>query len=277
MIKIMVDSASDCRDAKLYDCFVPMTVNINGKEYHDGIDLDADAFYKILTEGKHFPRTSQPNPEDFLKHFQKIKEAGDELIYFALSSGLSGTYQSAFIAKSLLDYDGIYIIDTKTASHMIGILARFAKKRIEEGASASDIAEECEKLKQRIRIFAGVDTLEYLEKGGRIGKAAALIGSLASLKPLITVSKDGTVEAVGKALGFGKAAAMLVEKVKTFNIDPDYPINTLYTFGEENLQKLEDRLKKEGFIIGERLQIGSTIGTHVGPGVYGIFFVEKAK
>lgn len=270
----MVDSASDCRNAELYDYFVPMTVNIGGKEYRDGIDIDSDAFYKKLTEEKHFPRTSQPNPEDFLKHFQKIKEDGDELIYFALSSGLSGTYQSAFIAKTLLEYDGIYIIDSKTASHMIGTLASHAKKRINDGASAAEIAEECEELKGRIRVFAGVDTLEYLQKGGRIGKASALIGSLASLKPLISVSKDGTVEAVGKALGFGKAVAMLTEKIKTFELDPDYPINTLYTFGEENTEKLEDRLKKEGFAVGERLQVGSTIGTHVGPGVYGVFFVE---
>lgn len=274
MIKIMVDSASDCGTQE-FDMFIPMAINMGGKEYLDGVDLNADTFYQLLTANGDFPQTSQPSPNDFLECFQKIKEAGDELLYFSISSALSGTYQSANIAKAMVEYDGIYLIDTKNASHMIGLLAKSAKKWIEEGYSAREVAEKCEELKGRIRVYAGVDTLEYLKRGGRIGKAAALVGTLANIKPMITVSKEGAVDAVGKALGFGRAVQTLTDKVKSFEIDKNYPVYSLYTYGEENCIKLEEKLKAEGIEVAERLQIGSTIGTHVGPGVYGVFFVEQ--
>ena len=264
MIKIMVDSSSDCM-VDAYDYFVPLTVNIDGKEYRSGIDLDSETFYKLLTS----------SPEDFLKHFEEIKAGGDELIYFAISSALSGTYQSANIAKTMVDYDGIYIIDTKNVSHMIGLLAKYASKLIAEGVSAKEIAERCEVLKTKIKIFAGVDTLEYLQKGGRIGKASALVGTLANIKPLIVISPEGEVDTLGKALGFIRAVNTLVEKVKKYEIDDNFPVCSLYTYGEENCCKLEEKLKEAGINVAERLQVGSTIGTHVGPGVYGVFFVEK--
>lgn len=275
MIKIMVDSASDCRNSEIYDFFVPMTVNIGGKEYKDGIDLDNDTFYKLLTSTKEFPHTSQPSPEDFLTYFEQIKADGDELIYLALSSALSGTYQSANIAKEMLGYEGIYIIDSKNATHMIGALAKYAKKLIAEGLSAAEIAEKCEYIKTKIRIYAGLDTLEYLQKGGRIGKATALVGTLANIKPIITISEEGEVDAVGNSLGFGRAVQTVVEKVKRFEPNEEFPICSLYTFGEENVEKLEEKLSAAGYKVSERLQVGSTIGTHVGPGVYGVFFVEK--
>ncbi len=275
MIKIMVDSSSDCRNSEIYDYFVPITVNIDGKEYKDGIDLDSDKFYNLLKTAQDFPRTSQPSPDDFLKIFEKVKTDGDHLIYFALSSALSGTYQSANIAKTMAEYDGIYIIDSKNASHMIELLAVYAKKLIAENFSAEEIAEKCEEIKSKIKVYAGVDTLEYLQKGGRIGKAAALIGSLANIKPLITVSLGGEVDAVGKALGFARAVQTLVQKLQKHEIDTDFPIFSLYTFGEENCIKLEEKLEEAGYSVSDRLQVGSTIGAHVGPGLYGVFFVEK--
>lgn len=275
MIKIMVDSASDCRSSDIYDLFIPMAINIGGTEYLDGVNLDNDTFYKLLTATEEFPRTSQPSPDEFLKHFEQIKADGDELIYFSLSSALSGTYQSANIAKDLADYDGIHIIDSKNASHMIGVLAKYAKGLIAKGNTAKEIVEKCEELKTRIKIFAGVDTLEYLKRGGRIGKASALVGTLANIKPVITVSDTGEVDPVGKALGFARAVQMIADKVKGFEIDNSFPVCSLYTMGEENVIKLEEKLKAEGVVANERLQVGSTIGTHVGPGVYGVFFVAK--
>lgn len=275
MIKIMVDSASDCRNSEIYDYFVPITVNIDGKDYKDGIDLDNDMFYNLLTRAKDFPRTSQPSPDEFLQIFEKVKADGDQLIYFALSSALSGTYQSANIAKNMAEYDGIHIIDSKNASRMIELLAIYAKKLIAENLSVEEIVQKCEEIKTKIRIYAGLDTLEYLKKGGRIGKATALIGALANIKPLITVSQSGEVDAVGKALGFGKAVQTLVQRVEKHEINTDFPICSLYTLGEENCIKLEEKLKEAGYSLSDRLQVGSTIGAHVGPGVYGVFFVEK--
>lgn len=274
MIRIMVDSASDC-GVQDFDMFIPMSISMNGKEYRSGLDLDSDTFYRLLTSSGEFPQTSQPSPNDFLECFLKIKEAGDELLYFCISSALSGTYQSANIAKAMAEYDGIHLIDTKTASHMIALLASSAQKWIEEGCFAREVVEKCEELQGRIRVFAGVDTLEYLKRGGRIGKAAALVGTLANIKPMITVSEEGVVAPLGKALGFGRAVQTLVEKVKGFEIDRSYPICSLYTYGEENCIRLEEKLKAEGIKVDARKQVGPTIGTHVGSGIYGIFFVEK--
>lgn len=275
MIKIMIDSSSDCRNDEIYDIFVPISININGKEYLDGVDIDNDTFYEKLISERQIPLTSQPSPDRFLKYFEQIKTDGDQLIYFALSSALSGTYQSANIAKSMLDYDDIYIVDTKSATHMIGLLAKYAKKLITQGFTVTEIVEKCESLKSRIRVYAGVDTLEYLQKGGRIGKASALVGTIANIKPLITVTEQGEVGAVGKALGFLRAIQTIVEKVKSHKIDENFPLCSLYTYGEENCIKLEEKLEEAGFSIDERMQVGSTIGAHTGPGVYGVFFVEK--
>ncbi len=275
MIKIMVDSASDCRNNEIYDFFIPMAINVGGKEYLDGKNLDNETFYSLLTTSKEFPQTSQPSPGDFAEYFEQIKETGDELIYFAISSGLSGTYQSANIAKDMVEYERIYIIDSRTASHMIGLLAKHAKKLIGEGKSAIEVVETCEELKGRIRLFAGLDTLEYLKRGGRIGKASALVGTLANIKPIIRVSEEGIVDPVGKALGVPRAIQMIADKMKEDEIDENFPICTLYTYGEENVDKLEKKLAGDGYSIAERLQIGSTIGTHVGPGVYGVFYVAK--
>lgn len=277
MIKIMIDSASDCRNSDVYDFFVPIAINIDGEEYMDGVTLDNDTFYTLLTSAKEIPHTSQPAPGDFLKPFEQIKAEGNELIYFSLSSALSGTYQSANIAREMVDYDGIYIVDSRSATHMIELLAKHAKKLIAKGLSAREIVAECETLKTRIKVYAGVDTMEYLQKGGRIGKAAALVGTLANIKPIITVSTEGEVDAAGKVVGFTRAVQTIVDKVKKHEIDKEFPVCSLYTYGEENCAKLEEKLTVAGYSISERMQIGSTIGTHVGPGVYGVFFVEKAK
>lgn len=275
MIKIMVDSSSDCREKGKFDLFIPMAINIDGKEYKDGIDLDNDTFYSMLTSSEEFPKTSQPSPDDFIKIFEKIKEDKDELLYFSLSSALSGTYQSAKIAKSIVDYDNIYIVDSKNATHMIVFLADYAKSLIEKGMSASDIAKKCEEFKCKIKAFAGVDTLEYLKKGGRIGKASAMIGTLANIKPIITVNPDGEIDSAGKGLGFAKAVQIIADKVEKIEIDENFPVYSLYTFGEENCIKLEEKLKTYGINISGRKQIGSTIGTHLGAGVYGVCFVVK--
>lgn len=274
MIKIMVDSSSDCFTEKIYNYFVPITVSINDKEYKDGVDLNADTFYSLLQSSKETPRTSQPSPEVFLKYFEEVKQNGDEVIYFALSSNLSGTYQSALIAKEMVEYDGIYIVDTKNVSHMIGLLCKYAKDLINKGITASKIVEKCEEVKGRIRVYAGVDTLEYLQKGGRIGKASAMVGSIANIKPIITVT-DGQVEGVAKALGFARAVQTIVDEMNSEKIDNNFPIYSLYTLGVENCIKLEEKLTAKGYKISKRAQVGATIGAHVGPGVYGVCYVEK--
>lgn len=276
MIKIMVDSSSDCRkEDGVFDICIPMTVSIGGKDYQAGVDLSADEFYKLLTSSKEFPKTSQPSPEAFAEEFEKIRQAGDEVICLTLSSALSGTYQSAMIAKSMVDYEGIYIVDTLAVTHMIGVLAKFAKEQIAAGASAAEIVEQIQQLKGKIKVFAGLDTLEYLHKGGRLSRASAAVGEIAGIKPIITLTPEGTVNAGSKAIGLLRAMQAILTKLKNSQLDERFPLYTLCTCGTENLEVLEKKLADAGFESSGRLQVGPTIGAHAGPGVYGVLFVTK--
>lgn len=275
MIKLMVDSSSDMRDGEAYDIMIPITVNIDGKDYFDGVNLDNNTFYNLLIKTKDFPKTAQPSPQSFIDIFERIKADSDELIYFALSSRLSGTYQCALMAKEMVGYDGIYIVDSKTATHMISVLVQYAHNLRSEEFSACEIVEKCETLKSRIKVLAGLDTLEYLKRGGRLSKTSAAVGTLANIKPIVTVTQDGEVEAVGKALGKAKAIQFITEKLKRYQLDEDFPIFTVYTLGEENCEQLEERLSSEGYAFSKRLQVGSAIGAHIGTGVYGVIFVTK--
>lgn len=276
MIKFLVDSSCDLTpNSELCDLFVPISVTIDGKIYKDGIDLNTDTFYELLTSSEDFPKTAQPSPAEFTEVFEQIKNDGDEIICFLLSSGLSGTYQSANIAKSMVDYDKIYIVDTKTATRMIGVLVKYARDLAAKGVSASEIVEKCEQLKSKVKVIAGVDTLEYLYKGGRLSRTSAAVGTLAGIKPIITVTEDGKVETLGKCIGKARTMQFIQKKLDDTQIDENFPIISLYTVGEDNIKELESSLKAKGYDISERLQIGSTIGAHIGPNVYGILYVQK--
>ncbi len=273
MIKIMVDSAADC--GGMFDVQIPLNVRLNGREYQDGVDLTADQFYSLLAQAPEFPQTSQPSPETFAAEFEKAKAAGDEILCFTLSSALSGTYQSAVIARELADYDGIYVIDTRTVTHTIGFLAKLAQDLAAQGLPAEEIARCCEELKHRIKVLAGLDTLEYLYKGGRLSKASAAVGQLAGIKPVVTVTPEGSVGMAGKAIGAPRAMQLILSKLQALELDPAFPMYSLYSQGTENTQLLENKLTQAGYTLQGRKQVGPTIGAHVGPGIYGVIFVIK--
>ena len=278
MIRILIDSSADfsAEEAKMHNMeLVPINITFNDKNYLDGVNISKDEFYELLTTSEVFPMTAQPSPQDFLDIFEDAKEKGDQLIYLSLSSALSGTFQSATLAKNMAEYDEIYLVDTLSATRAIRLMAEYACKLREEGNDAATIAAELEKFRSRVVIFAALDTLEYLQKGGRLSKAAAAVGELANLKPIITVTKEGTMAVPGKALGRNKAISTLVKMVTEKQIDTTFPIYSLYAVGEENTQKLEEKLGKEGVRVTKRLQVGATIGCHIGPGAYGVIFVTK--
>ena len=278
MIRILIDSSADysAQEAKAHNLeLVPINITLNEKNYLDGIDLTKDEFYDLLTSTEEFPKTAQPSPQDYVDLFEDAKEKGDSIIYLSLSSALSGTFQSATLAKSMVEYDDIYLIDTLSATRAIRIMAEYACKLKEEGKDAASIATELENFKSRVVILAAVDTLEYLSKGGRLSKAAAAVGELANLKPIITVTKEGSMAVPAKALGRNKALSTLTKMITEYQIDTTFPIYSLYAVGEENTEKLEQRLGKEGVRVTKRLQIGPTIGSHIGPGACGVIFVTK--
>lgn len=278
MIRILVDSSADytADEAKQNNLeLVSINITMGGKNYLDGVDITRDEFYDLLVSSQDFPMTAQPSPQDFLDIFEDAKEKGDQLIYLSLSSGLSGTFQSATLAKSMAEYDEIYLVDTLSATRAIRLMAEYACKLREEGKDAATIAAVLEEFKSRVVIYSAVDTLEYLSKGGRLSKAAAAVGELANLKPIITVTQEGKIAVPAKALGRNKALSTLVKLVSEKEIDTTFPIYSIYAVGEENTEKLEQKLGKEGIRVTKRLQVGSTIGCHIGPGAYGVVFVTK--
>lgn len=278
MIHILVDSAADFSKKEIEEKgihLVPLQVSFQEEQYLDGVNLERDEFYEKLVHGKVFPKTSQPSPQEFLDVFEEVKEKGDELICILLSSALSGTYQSAQLARSMADYDKIYIIDSLSAVVAIRILCDTALDMATKGNTAQEIVEALEELKGRTQIFAAVDTLEYLAKGGRISKAAAAIGDMANLKPIITVSREGSVEVVGKGIGVNRTLSAIQKKIAAFQIDENYPVYSLFSYGEENCVKLEQKMEKNGCKVDSRKQIGPAIGTHIGPEAFGVCFVEK--
>ena len=279
MIRILVDSSADYTTEELKSRnmeLVPITITIGENNYQDGVTITRNEFYDILTTSSEFPKTAQPSPQDFLDFFEDAKEKGDTIIYICLSSGLSGTFQSATLAKNMAEYDNIYLVDSLSATLAIRILADYACKLREENVEATAIVEALEELKSRITILAAIDTLEYLYKGGRLNKATAAIGELANLKPLITVTNEGKIGIVGKCLGRNKALVTLTKAICDREIDTDFPFYSVYSLGTENSEKFEEKLIKENISISERLQIGPTIGAHIGPGAYGVVFVSRS-
>lgn len=278
MIRILVDSSTDftMEEIKSKDLYhVPLTISLNGQDYLSGEDLTSNQFYELLTAGEDFPKTSQPSPQAFAEIFEEAKNTGEEIICVLLSSSLSGTCQSAHLAKDMVDYDGIYIVDSLTATIMTRVIVDYGLQLIEQGKCAKDIVDALESMKSKVKVAAGIDTLEYLYRGGRLNKAAATIGELANLKPVITVTEEGTVSILGKCIGKNKALQFILKTLASKEIDTNFPLYTVYAYGSENTEKLEEKLVTEGYAVSARLQLGSTIGAHVGPGAFGIIYVEK--
>lgn len=277
MIRILVDTSSDytVEEIKANGMeLAPLHITIGEKDYRDGYDLSKDKFYELLTSNEEFPKTSQPTPQDFVDIFEDVEEKGDELICILLSSKLSGTFQSATLAKNIVEYDNIHLVDSLGATHMIRLMAGHAQELIEEGKSASEIVAALEEMKSKIKVLAVVDTLEYLCKGGRVSKATAAIGEMAKVKPMITVA-EGEVAVIGKSLGKNKAISNLLKAFEECEADERFPIYSVSTLGTENCEIFEKRFTDAGYSFKERVQIGATIGTHVGPGAFGVIFVEK--
>lgn len=278
MIRIVVDSSADYALEELKEKnmqMVSLTITVGEKSYRGGVDITADELYEMLLAGESFPKTSQPSPQDFYEIFKDAKEKGDSVVCITLSTGLSGTFQSATIAKNMTDYSEIYLVDSLAATHLIRVMADYACKLRDEGKSASEIAQAVTELQPRVKVLAGVDTLEFLYKGGRLNRATAVIGELANLKPIITIVKDGTLSVVGKCIGRNKAVAYITKAMAAKEIDTNFPVYSIYAYGSENTEKLEEKLEEIGIHCDKRQQLGTAIGTHIGPGAFAVVYVEK--
>ena len=278
-IRIITDSSADfdLAAAKRRGVgVVPMSIQFGGASFVDGKSITHDLFYRLLQERKENPSTSQPSPADFLRVFEEAKAAGEPAVVILLSGALSGTLQSAEVAKEMCGYDPIYIVDSMTATAGIQILVNYACKLRDSGLPAPEIAQAVENIKDKVRIFAVIDTLEYLRRGGRLTGLQAGLGAMARLKPVIAV-RDGKVSIVGKALGTGAAVKQLMKLLTEHPVDDAYPSYFLYSDDKSREELLLPKLKGQN-MLPLRLHyssVGPTIGTHIGPGALGIADTER--
>ncbi|MBQ7886746.1 MAG: DegV family protein [Clostridia bacterium] len=279
MIRIITDSAADFSAGELRThslTAIPLQIVFGSDTYEDGVTLTPEIFWTRIMSGEN-PKTSQPTPDAFLSVFEEAKAAGDSVVCVLLSSGLSGTVQSATLAKSMADYDEIYIVDSLQAATAEKLLVmRACQLRDENKLSAAEIAAELERFSKRIRLYGCLDTLDYLARGGRIPQAAASLGSLVQLKVLITISPEGKVGLAGKGMGLHRASAGVLKLIQQHKIDENYPVMPLYTYNPDNCRSFIKKLNQAGIACkdDELNPVGATIGTHVGPGVFGLVFVE---
>ena len=277
MIRFLVDTSSDYTVDEVKEKgmeLVPLHITLGEADYRDAYDLTKEGFYELLTSSEEVPKTSQPSPQDFVEAFEEAEEKGDDLICILLSSKLSGTFQSAVLSKDIVEYDKIHLVDSLGATHMIRLMADYGQELAKEGKTAEEIVAALNEMKSKIKVLAVVDTLEYLCKGGRVSRAAAAIGEMAKVKPMITVS-EGEVGLIGKSLGKNKAIGSLLKALGECEVDERFPMYSVSSVGTENCDAFEKRLTAEGYEVKERVHLGATIGTHVGPGAFGVIFVTK--
>jgi len=278
MIRIITDSSSDIslEHAKELDIdLIPLSVSFQSETYRSLTEITNEEFYEKLSRVNTLPTTSQVTPGEFEKIFRQYTEAGDDVIGLFISSKMSGTYQSALVAKELVGADSIYITETMTVTFALALLVEEAVKMRDEGIPAAEIAKRIAEIVPRNHLWAAIEDLKYLKMGGRLSATSAFFATILGICPVITI-KDGLVEVVGKARG-KKAAFKIIEGLLEKNpISSDYSITLGHTNSRESLKAFEDyfhaTLKKREVNISD---IGSIVGTHVGPGACGIAYIKK--
>lgn len=277
-IKIITDSTADIPKnvaEELDITVVPLTVHFGDESYKDWYDLSSTDFFEKLKESPVMPTTSQITPVTFEEVFRDVLKDYDTIIYIALSSKASGTYQSALIAKDMIEGADIEVIDSMTFSYGYGMIVVEAAKMVKEGKNKSEIVKKVKDMLDKLDTYFIVDTLEYLQKGGRINMATAVVGTVLNIKPLLGV-KDGLVVPVDKIRGNKNIIPKMVKLIKNkgYNLS-DKVVGLAHGAMPERLEELKQAIRQEfnpkGFTVSE---VGCVIGTHAGPGIIGVFFIR---
>ena len=280
MVRIVTDSSSNITPEEAEELgvtVIPLTVIFGSDELRDGVDITAEAFYDRLARDKNPPHTSQINTAQIEEIFRDAQAKGEKLILLPISAALSGTHAAAVKAKENVGYDGIYVYDTRTTTVMLKMLVlearRLADREPEEIISALD------DLRSRTELYAMVDTLEYLWKGGRMARGTAMLGGLFRVKPIITIKSDGSLDVVAKAIGTRSAIKNLRKFVNPETIDPDVPVYYIYTVNKDNCERLINEVHPDRHdeYLSDATNICPVIGVHIGPGAVGICFARKKE
>ncbi len=278
-VALVIDSTANLPEefVEKYNIFViPLIVNWAGESLHDGVDIMPTAFYERLTKAKEMPSTSQPSAGEFVEIFTKAAETADSILCLTISSELSGTFASANAARDMLEDIPIEIVDTRSTVMAMGFMALKAAEAIENGADLAEAALAARDLIAKVRILFVVDTLEFLHRGGRIGGASRLFGSVLSIKPVLTL-EDGRIETLEKIRTKRKAIQYLIDYVVNDVAGKSEVhaamLNALaFDDADAAAAKLQQRLNIENIPHSE---LSPVIGTHVGPGAIGIAYYAE--
>ena len=274
-VAVVVDSTSDIPAGlreQLNIAVVPLTIIFGNQQYRDGVDLSNDEFYARLEQGSVHPTTSQPSQGDFLETYERLAKQHDGIVSIHISGKLSGTVRSAQQAADMVQDVPIRIVDSGSVSMGCGFLGLEAAEMARAGKSADEIAAALEEMVPRIRLWAVLDTLKYLERGGRIGKGRALLGTLLNVKPMITIR--GEVLPGERVRTHKKAIGRMVELAS--EEAPYRHLAVLYSTGREYAEELADRLSqihpRDQIMVS---QLTGVIGVHGGPGVQGVTGIKE--
>ncbi|RLC84800.1 MAG: DegV family protein [Chloroflexi bacterium] len=256
---------------------VPLYLHFGEKTYRDGVDLDADTFYRLLKSAPRLPTTSQPSTGDFLQLYRHLSLEADAIISIHISSGISGTVASALAARQVLlgemqSPPQIYVVDSRITSCGLALLVSAASRAIAGGKPAVEVVREVEDLASRLFTVFVVDTLEYLHKGGRIGGAAALVGSVLQVKPLLYF-RDGRIDVLEKARTAKRAKRRMLEIVAERADGRPIHAAIVHAQAPEEAERIR-RYLADHFDCRElfSVEFSPAIATHVGPGTVGVAF-----
>jgi len=277
-VKIVTDSACDI-DPKVLEArgisVVPLTVHFGPESYRDGYEMRGKAFYDKLRTSEHHPRTSQPSPGDFQKVFEELTADGSPVVAILLSSALSGTYQAATIAAQSLGDRQIAVVDSRAASIGYGLMVVEARDMVERGDSFEQIRDAALKMASTHATIFSVETLDYLLKNGRIGRAQHFVGSLLNMKPILTLDREGYVAAVERVRGSSRVIPRMVELVGE-RISPGSRVllGVSHADAPEGAKILKEMIMPRYDVARyEETEIGSIIGTHTGPGTLAVIAI----
>ena len=267
MIRLVVDSTFDFSSEFISSHnvdVVPLSVQFGAQSYREKIDLTTEQFYQKMAACSELPKTSQPAPQLWLELFEKAQETKDQLIVMTLSSGLSGTYQSACMAANLCAGIDIEIIDTKNVTIGAQIQALEVLRMIESGLSFKEVVSKARENVSKVRMIALINTLENLIKGGRLSKVEGAVGSLIAIKPFISVDDEGKLVTLSKSRGLRKGISTMVETMKNDDVDSSKPMVCGYTYQDETLNQFLSACDDDRFVPELTSNIGAVVGTHSG-------------
>jgi len=274
---IVLDSTADFPDTQQQHPnwrVVPLYVNFGTESYRDGVDLSAHGFYERLRTSSELPTTSQPTPADFLAVYEELAPRYERILSLHIAANLSGTFQSAGTAAAELGGDRVRTIDSESASVAISMLALAIQRRLERGTTDEEIDALVARYLAGHGLLFTVDTLEFLARGGRIGRAKAFAGQLMNVKPILSIS-DGEVLPVKRVRGNRKAFQEFVDALVSQTHDsPELRVGIAHADAPERMLELEKMVRdlRPHAQIEMETSLGAVIGAHAGPGTVGLFW-----